>query len=99
MTYVGKYRSKQIYDLRLAGRTYDSLAEEFGICREAVRSAVFRVERIIDKACARHFEPVHDMEAYGVWHTFTHEGRQVHPMVKVRKHSKGKTPAYGCAKP
>ena len=69
-------RNKRIYDARLSGKTYDALAEEFGLSREGIRRAVFRVDRAIDKACKRYFEIVDDLEVYGVWHTFTHEGRQ-----------------------
>jgi hypothetical protein len=69
-------RNKRIYDLRLTGRTYDSLAEEFGLSRERVRAIVVKVDRSIARMSKRYFESVTELEVYGVWHTFTHEGRQ-----------------------
>lgn len=70
-------RNKRIYDMRLSGKTYEELGDEFGLSRERARQIVYRVDQIIDKACNRsEFELVTDPEVYGVWHTFTHEGRQ-----------------------
>ncbi len=74
--YPTRARNKRIYDARLSGKTLDELAKEFGLSRERVRQVVFRVDDIINRACKEYFAPVTDPEVYGVWHTFTHDGRR-----------------------
>ena len=69
-------RNKQIYDLRLTGKTYCEIAAEFGICIERVRAIVIKVDKTIIRMSKRYFELADAPEVYGVWHTFTHEGRQ-----------------------
>lgn len=74
-------RNKRIYDMRLAGKTYQEIAAEFGLCIERVRGIVTQVDWIIDRASKRYFDLVTEPEVYGVWHTFTHEGRQKSKLV------------------
>jgi hypothetical protein len=69
-------RNQSVWALRMAGVQYKHIAAILGVTPPCVRMIALRTDARLAAACEVYEDAVTDPVAYGVWHTFTHEGRE-----------------------
>jgi hypothetical protein len=62
--------------MRQSGESSSEIADKFGISAQSVGIIARKIEARMQWASEVYGRPVFDPIVYGVWHTFTHEGRE-----------------------